>query len=354
MVNPTKMISEREFSGLIFEGEELNPQKSTIFVKNGIIESVEDYKGECRYWIIPAFYNAHTHIGDTVAMDIDADGDLSSLVTPPSGLKHQILGKTDEDCLVKGMRSALFTMIESGTHGFADFREGGIPGINALRKAVKGLPIVPLILGRDGSEKSADGAGISSIRDVNNAEQIVRDARLNNKLVAFHAGEQDRLDIDAAIEFKPDLLIHCTYATKKQLKRCAEDDIAICVCPRSNWTLGVTHSASTPPLQEMYSLGCNVFIGTDNVMFNDPDIFSELNFISAIYKIEPGLILESAIAGSSLSNRAYWIKVGFPAHFTIIDSEKSSLLHSHNPLRSLVRRAGTKTIVKRVFNEYLL
>ncbi len=36
---------------------------------------------------MPAFFNAHTHVGDTVAMDLPVTGALEELVTPPNGLK---------------------------------------------------------------------------------------------------------------------------------------------------------------------------------------------------------------------------------------------------------------------------
>ena len=80
-------------------------------------------------------------------------------------------------------------------------------------------------------------------------EQQVSAARKAGKKIAFHAGERDAGDVDAALSFDPDLLIHATHATKKQLRECAEREIPIAVCPRSNWMLGVTSSARHPPLQ---------------------------------------------------------------------------------------------------------
>ena len=83
---------------------------------------------------MPAFFNAHTHLADTVAMDLPAHGSLAELVKPPDGLKHRILAATPRADLVRSMRSSIRTMIATGTAGFADFREGGADGVAALRE----------------------------------------------------------------------------------------------------------------------------------------------------------------------------------------------------------------------------
>ena len=115
----------------------------------------------------------------------------------------------------------------------------------------------------------------------------MQDAKHAGKKVAFHAGERYAGDVDGALAYEPDLLIHMTHATKKQLRQCAENEIPIAVCPQSNWTLGVASSRRHPPLALMEELGFTVCLGTDNVMFVAPDLFSEMAFVSKIYNIEP-------------------------------------------------------------------
>ena len=39
-------------------------------------------------------------------------------------------------------------MIETGTYAFADFREGGVLGVAALNKALEGLELYSMVLGR--------------------------------------------------------------------------------------------------------------------------------------------------------------------------------------------------------------
>ncbi|MCK7537814.1 MAG: hypothetical protein MZV63_46110 [Marinilabiliales bacterium] len=60
-------------------------------IENGIITAIEENTSAPECWICPAFFNAHTHLGDTIAMDCGVNGDLMSLVTPPHGLKHRLL-----------------------------------------------------------------------------------------------------------------------------------------------------------------------------------------------------------------------------------------------------------------------
>jgi hypothetical protein len=71
------------------------------------------------------------------------------------------------------MNESMKEMIHSGTAGFADFREGGKEGVLTLKQAASSLPIHPVILGREGGEVNADGAGISSVRDVSSSQEIV-------------------------------------------------------------------------------------------------------------------------------------------------------------------------------------
>ncbi|MEI8331636.1 MAG: amidohydrolase, partial [Methanomicrobiales archaeon] len=232
----------QQSSGYALLGNELTFSPVDIFIENGIISSIEDNSRAPLLWICPALFNAHTHLGDTIAMDCGVTGDLTALVAPPNGIKHTLLAEASRNDLVGGMRASIQGMIACGTAGCADFREGGPSGVALMREASGGLPFTPVIFGRDGGETHADGLGISSTRDVFDVENQVKDARLQGKKIAFHAGERDSGDVDAALAFEPDLIIHATHATKKQLRYCADHQIPIAICPRSNWTLGVSTS----------------------------------------------------------------------------------------------------------------
>ena len=331
-------------------GEELLARNVTIVVERGIIRRIEETSGRPAAWICPAFFNAHTHVGDSVAMDIPVTGDLEEMVTPPHGLKHRILASTPEDDLVAAMRATVRSMYRYGTAGFADFREGGVPGVEALGRAAEGLSCRPLILGRDGGELAGDGAGISSARDIPSLDEVVSRTRAAGKLVAFHAGERDPFDIDTALTYEPDLLVHCTHATGEHLKRCADEAIPVAVCARSNWLFGVTGSARNPPVRGMNEQGDPLLIGTDNCMTVQPDPWREMSFLTTVYRVPPDTVLRAAVAGSALSGSSYFIRERSPANFLVLAPRESNLWLSRDPVRTLASRAGADNILKKVIN----
>jgi cytosine/adenosine deaminase-related metal-dependent hydrolase len=337
-------------SGKAILGEDLSFQQVDIVIDNGFITAIEGNDKAPDIWICPALFNSHTHLGDTVAMDCAVSGDLVTLVAPPHGLKHQHLAKSSHHHLVRAMQMSIGEMVRSGTAGCADFREGGPDGVAALREASEGLDFRCVIFGRDGGEYTADGLGVSSTRDFPGINSHIAMARKEDKMIAFHAGEKDADDVDTALSFDPDLLIHGTYATHAQLRECAERSIPIVVCPRSNWTLGVASTPNHPPITEMLDLGCRVFLGTDNVMFVHPDMLAEMAFVHVVYHIEPVDVLRMAVAGSSIGNNPFFIQIGARANLFSIDPRFSNLRFSANPVASIIKRAFSGTMGTNVFN----
>lgn len=342
--------SLQQVSGYALLGDELALAPVDIFIDNGIITAIEGNPRVPEVWICPALFNAHTHLGDTIAMDCGTTGDLETLVTPPNGLKHRLLRAASRQDLVSGMRAGMEGMIATGTAGCADFREGGIEGVLALKEAAAGLSFFPFVFGREGGETVAGGLGISSVRDVPDTGRLVMDAKRAGKKIAFHAGERDAGDIDAALAYEPDLLIHLTHATKKQLRECAERSIPVAVCPRSNWTLGVASSRRHPPVALMEELGCTVCLGTDNAMFVAPDLFSEMAFLSTVYKIAPAVVLRAAVRGSAVFGPSFFIRQGSRANLFIVDPTRSALRFSRDPLATVVKRANSAAIRTNVFS----
>lgn len=342
--------SLQQVSGHAFLGEELALSPVDIFIGNGIITSIEENPHVPEVWISPALFNAHTHLGDTIAMDCGTTGNLEALVTPPDGLKHRLLRAASREDIVAGMRASMEGMIATGTAGCADFREGGSAGVLAFGEAAAGLPFRPFVFGRDGGETAAGGLGISSTRDIPDAERQVRDAKRAGKKIAFHAGERDSADVDAALLLDPDLLIHMTHATKKQLRECAEMEIPIAVCPRSNWMLNVASSSDHPPFALMEELGCTVCLGTDNAMFVAPDLLSEMAFISTVYKITPLHVLQAAVRSSGFFGQPFFIREGNRANLFVMDPARTALRFSRDPLGTLVKRANSAVIRTNVFS----
>jgi cytosine/adenosine deaminase-related metal-dependent hydrolase len=342
------MGNEHIFEGQAFLGEYLELLPARIVVREGVITAIEELTRAPPQWICPAFFNAHTHVGDTLALDLPVSSRLEDLVTPPDGLKHRILSSASRAVMVEGMRAALIRMLGSGTGGCADFREGGPEGVARLREAARDLPFATTIFGREGGERDAEGLGISSVRDVSDAESLVARARKEGKRIALHAGERDGLDVDQAIAFRPDLLVHATHASRSQLRQCAEEGIPIAVCPRSNWTLGVTGGSSHPPLRQMVELGCTLLLGTDNAMFVSPDMFREMAFLSTIYHLPSPQILKAAVEGAEILSAPWYIARGAPARFFCVDAGQGMLSYSRDPCTTLVKRVNKSDILENV------
>jgi cytosine/adenosine deaminase-related metal-dependent hydrolase len=338
------METEFEVAGHALLGRDLEVRAARITVAEGKIREIAEISTPPSAWICPALFNAHTHIGDTVGMEAPWSGPLEGLVTPPHGLKHRILEATPRPVLLAAMRASIGVMSRAGTLGFADFREGGEEGVRDLLEAARSLPCRPVIFGREGGERIAEGIGISSIRDCPGVEALVSAVKREGKLVAFHAGERDSLDIDGALLYDPDLLIHCTHAEEGQLREIADRGIPIAVCPRSNWILGVSSTRAHPPIGRMLELGCTVLLGTDNAMFVQPDLWGEMAFTSTVYRIDPREILSSAIGGSACFLTPAYIEEGAPARFLIVDPAGSNLSFSRDPIASLAKRVGPSDI----------
>ena len=98
--------------------------------------------------IIPGFINAHTHIGDSLAKDVLVESGLNTRVHPVYGAKKVILEKSKPSHLKILMRASVISMMKKGIVAFADFREGGLEGLELLKQATSSLPIKCIVFGR--------------------------------------------------------------------------------------------------------------------------------------------------------------------------------------------------------------
>lgn len=272
-------------------------------------------------------------------MDVDAKGPIGKLVAPPDGLKHQLLRAATPKQCVEAMRASLHTMASTGTCGYADFREGGYAGVRYLQEAMTDCSLDSVILGREGGERISDGLGISSTRHHGEElTRIIEETRAAGKIVAVHAGEKDAKDVDSALAFDPDVLVHCTHATSMQIRDIADAGIPVVICPRSNWKLGVTSSGQNPPVQEMIDAGVELWLGTDNVMFVQPDMPAEMSFCHYVYHIDAPTILKMAVSGAHLLGINYGIHEKNPARFIRYNTARLNAKFSKNMLNTIISR----------------
>jgi cytosine/adenosine deaminase-related metal-dependent hydrolase len=340
-----------ELSGTILLGREFEPVEGRIVVENGTIAAIEetstDSASDSSDIILPAFVNAHTHIGDSIAKEAGGGLMLDELVAPPDGLKHRLLRAASDEDLVEAMRRSLQYMQSGGTGAFVEFREGGVSGVRALSRAVEGLAIEPVVLGRESIEamEESDGFGASGARD--NEFGRERDVtREEGKLFAIHAGERDADDIDPAIALEPDVLVHMVYARSDHLACLAEREIPVVVCPRSNLVTGV----GMPPVRDLLD-HTSVALGTDNVMLNSPSMFREMEFVCKFSDVSAKEVLRMAtVAGAEIAGlNCGLIEEGRDARLLVLDGDSDNLACVQDTVRAVVRRAGVSDVKEVLF-----
>jgi cytosine/adenosine deaminase-related metal-dependent hydrolase len=347
-------------SGVVVRGYDFDAVEGSIVVEHGVIKefSEQKLKSELEGIIVPAFVNAHTHIGDSVAKEPPALP-LEQLVGP-GGFKHRILAETPYTELVTAMRETVADMFATGTQLFADFREGGISGANALRAALKlGEGRVnpdAKILGRPAEGMSmeeldalfalVDGIGMSSVadHDLKDVRTLAAEAKGRGKLFALHAGERTAEDIEGALELEPDYIVHLTKASPQDLKRMQEKDIAAVVCVRAN----LVNGSGLPPVKQMLEAGLTVAFGTDNVMLNAPDMLTEMEFIAKLFRLDDREVLRMCTLNAAQvlheAESVGSLEEGKTANLVVISTETANMRHIRDPVKGVVRRATRNDI----------
>jgi len=331
--------------GTVLRGRAFEPIEGRVAVEDGEITAVEEASVDGDDVILPAFVNAHTHIGDSIAKDAGAGLGLDELVAPPDGLKHRLLRRASRAETVAAMRRSMQFMAESGTAAFLEFREGGVEGVYALREAAENLDVEPLVFGRDGADvlSAADGYGASGARDGDFSRER-NAARREDKPFAIHAGERDSADVNPAIDLDPDLLVHMVHAEEIHLDRVEDRAIPVAVCPRSNLVTGV----GLPPVADLLAR-TTVALGTDNVMLNSPSMFREMEFTAKCCDVPAVEVLRMAtVAGADVAGlHCGVVEPGRDAKLLVLDGDSDNLAGTQDVVRSVVRRAGGAD-VKRV------
>lgn len=302
--------------------------------------------------ILPAFVNAHTHIGDTVAYPAPK-GTVKEIVGP-DGYKHRVLRSRSSDSKTAAMKTAVETMRSSGISLFGDFREEGVEGIRSFKNALRDGWPKALVFGRpkgpepargeiDALLRDCDGLGLSAISDLpyDVLKTMSRKAHAAGKLFAIHASEAARENIDSILELNPDFLVHMCKATDEDLHKCRDNGIPVVVCPSSNHFFGID-----PDIPRLLRSGLNVGLGTDNGMVVRPDMFEEMrtaySLSSTDAEVTPlEIVLLATFGGRKVLNVA--------AKITTEISERMELLAvrvaGDDPLDDVVKRAKSEDIV---------
>jgi cytosine/adenosine deaminase-related metal-dependent hydrolase len=343
---------ETLLAGTVIYGNNFELLEGYVCLKDGIIKEISEGKVDADFEgiICPCFVNAHTHIGDSVFKDPPIMP-LNELVGP-GGFKHRIIAQTAPEIMLEGIKRTVIEMKTSGTCAFSDFREGGVEGVNLLLRAIQDTPVEAMIMGRPlGNSheipENCCGLGISSTRDYDfkSLRDIVLNAKKRSYKVAIHAGEASRDDISDALSLEPDFLVHLCKAENADMKKIKALDISAVICARSNLMTG----ASLPNLTALLQNEITVGVGTDNVMLNPPDMFSEMNFIYRTLLHDDRQVFKMCTLNGAkilgMAHRVGSICENKEARVMVINRNSNNMWGSSNPLASVVRRPRPSDIL---------
>ncbi len=309
--------------------------KGEVTVEEGVAVFEER---ECKpeYVFAPTLFNAHTHIGDTVAKE-PGFGRLEEVVGPDS-YKFKALRECPDSLKEECILNSIKTAVSSGTTALLDFREEGVKGVEILERVNDGT-CLPLSRPSNVEEalklvEISIGFGMSSVRDhdFEFLEELRRIAKRHGKIFAIHAGERDDEDVDLAIELEPDLIVHMNMARPNQIRRAMDMGIPIVSCPRSNAFFDLLNVKNYRALSE-YDLW---LLGTDNAMICNPSMIEEMHFASFIVRDDVS-VLKASLRGFDLFD----VQMGL-----IVFRTDLSFKCSRNPVSTFVRRVGGQDILK--------
>jgi len=310
--------------------------------------------------VLPLMFNAHTHLGDSFLRrrfrGFRGERSIPALFAPPSGFKHRELRRASRRALVGGIRNALLEMRRTGTGGFCDFREGGLPGLAAMNDARCGTGLRGIVMGRpaglgydreevDALLKVCDGIAVSAITDWEYPElqKLASHALGAGKLFSLHASEVFRESIDKVLDLRPSFLVHLTKAEEFDYERVAVAGIPVAVCPAANAFFGLR-----PRIDLMRRFGIDVALGTDNGMISPPRMLAAVQAgweISRQGGLRPMEMLRCALTGfRKILNVPGGIsfKEGAPADLFVVDDP--GMYRARDPAAALVARCGAAAV----------
>lgn len=285
---------------VLMEGELV---EGHVRVEGGVVVAVEASSPPepplVRGLVLPGLVNAHTHVGDAAVPPPPPEMGPADIFPPPGGYKHRMLASMPPDRLDAGISSYLDSLTAAGTVEHADFREGGVAGIELLRRAREGAAFPPRsrVFGRPASLAfdpvemgqllaMVDGIGLSAVRDWPREplRDVVAAARDVGLPVALHCSESAREDLSPVLDMEPLFLVHMVFGTPQDFRDLAAARVPVVVCPRST-----ARFTRPPPVVEMVRAGVDVRVGTDNAMLQGPSVLDDLALLWSIPEVEAAL-----------------------------------------------------------------
>lgn len=320
------------------------------------------------YVIIPGFINGHTHVGDAFLKDQTYGLNLEDAVGP-KGVKHTKFRTSSKEEKIKSIKNSLELLVQNGYTSFIDFREEGIEGIELLKGELERYSIRGIILGRQTDKdtleeifEASDGLGIQDILSVTQDDlKLIAKLKENNssKLVAIHASESEEIITESISKYEKrdmeiigncksfDYIVHATYSKEEELKLLSKNKINIICCPISSMYNGLRF----PPLELISKNEILLGLGTDNVLFCNPDPFRLMAF--TLYNarnnnqnLSPKEVLKSVTVNPGLivKKKIGQLEVDYSGDLLAIDLESNNLKFSKDVYSAITMRADQSDI----------
>ncbi len=340
-------------AGLLY-GEEYDVVgPATIVVENGVIREIGgDIRGRDMTWAfaVPAPYNSHVHLGDSVAPEACSRHDLEGYVGA-RGLKHALI-QLRRGLLIEALRDPIYTLHA----GVMDYAEK--PWIcRVAREVLGGRGATYIGFGRAPGwdpvllEEVVAACGGVGISDYSALLPHHRGVFRPGWLVSAHVSETPRQarmgDIYYIHSVAPGLRIavHGTFLDARGLRYLADNDIYLALCPRSNlWFTG-----RLPDIYTAYRLGIQMLIGSDNAGCFHPWVMRDAEIVySVLHSREPGIdprvVLDMLYRNpaEAIGVEPPLIAEGRGAHILFID--KRLVGKSHDVHAAIIKRLGPAAI----------
>lgn len=372
----------------IISGDDCNIlENAALVIENGLIRSIStapcnlpsrDLGGRL---LCPMFIDAHTHLSDTGAKELGLGLSGEKRFRSADSHAQRFYTQVEPEILIQMMRNSLREMLRNGIIACSDFCEQGLPGIELLKQAARGLPIQVRILGKlkekTGSPalqdearrilEACDGVGIHQIES--HPEQYLYELKQRNpeKIFAWQVDETSQAtrkslaltgksEARRAADCGADLLVHMVHTPEEDAAYAANRGISAVACVRSSAILG----EGVAPLKSWAEKGLVFSLGTDHCMVAPPEMMGEMQAaaqaacgqsqtagaIDSRTLFKAGTI--NAARALRLDNRLGSLAPGKEGSFIAFDLRSPNLAYSRDLIGSIVTRA-TPADIDQVF-----
>ncbi len=350
----------------------------------------EEYDGKNKL-LIPAFYNAHSHLAMCLMRGY---GENLPLMTWLQGRIFPFEAHLTPDDIYYGTMLGIAEMLRFGIAGTEDMYlnydaqaraliDGGVKARYAASVAWMDntsyfdLPIYKDALESIAKYNNYDNGRIKTTFSLHAeytsteaiAKAVAQAAADNGSSIHVHAAEsQGEVDIcrqrhqrrspirylsDCGIFDVPTVAAHCVHIDDHDIEILKEHNVTVATCPKSNAKL----SSGICPVTSLLEAGVNVAIGTDSVASNNNlNMIEEMRFFNLLQKAEtldptvitPEQTLYAATRAGALSQQREdcgLVKEGFKADLTVIDVDQIYMKPVYNMLNNLIYAASGNDVV---------